>query len=53
MLSLALPLALYFTGWYVPSLWFTGDATLLFVGLSMVLAALRGSAGCEFLALSN
>ena len=52
-LSLVLPLALYFTGWYVPSLWFTSDATLIFVGSSMVLAALRGYAGCEFLALSN
>jgi hypothetical protein len=29
------------------------DATLIFVGSSLVLAALRGSAGCEFLALSN
>ena len=53
LLSLALPLASYFTGWFVPSLWFTSDATLLFVGSSMVLAALRGYAGCEFLALSN
>lgn len=52
-LSLVLPLALYFTGWYVPSLWFTSDATLIFVGSSLVLAALRGYAGCEFLALSN
>ncbi len=53
VLSLALPLALYFVGWYVPALWFTSDATLLFVGCSLVLAALRGSAGCEFLAFSN
>ena len=53
LLSLALPLAFYFTGWSVPSLWFTSDATLLFVGSSMILAALRGYAGCEFLALSN
>ncbi len=53
VLSLALPLAVYFTGWYVPPLWFTSDATLIFVGSSLLLAALRGSAGCEFLALSN
>jgi hypothetical protein len=53
VLSLALPLAFYLTGWYVPVLWFTSDATLIFVGGSLLLAALRGSAGCEFLALSN
>jgi hypothetical protein len=53
VLSLALPLAVYFTGWFVPPLWFTSDATLIFVGSSLLLAALRGSAGCEFLALSN
>jgi len=52
-LSLALPVALYLTGWFVPPLWFTSDATLLFVGSSLLLAALRGDAGCEFLALSN
>jgi hypothetical protein len=53
VLSLVLPLAFYLTGWYVPALWFTSDATLIFVGASLLLAALRGSAGCEFLALSN
>lgn len=52
-LSLVLPLTLYLTGWLVPPLWFTSDATLIFVGASLLLAALRGSAGCEFLALSN
>lgn len=53
VLSLVLPLAFYLTGWYVPILWFSSDATLIFVGGSLLLAALRGSAGCEFLALSN
>ena len=53
VLSLALPLAFYVTGWYVPVLWFTSDATLIFVGGSLLLATLRGSSGCEFLALSN
>jgi hypothetical protein len=53
VLSLALPVALYLTGWVVPPLWFTSDATLIFVGSSLLLAALRGDAGCEFLALSN
>jgi hypothetical protein len=31
----------------------TSDAALLFYGASMLLAALRGSAGCEVLAVSN
>jgi hypothetical protein len=53
VLSLALPLAFYLTGLYVPALWFTSDATLIFVGSSMVLAGLRGAAGCDFLASSN
>ena len=53
VLSIALPVALYFTGWFVPPLWFTSDATLIFVGSSLLLATLRGDAGCEFLALSN
>jgi hypothetical protein len=53
VLSLALPLALYFTWWYAPAVSVTSDATLLFVGSSMVLAALRDNAGCELLALSN
>jgi hypothetical protein len=53
VLSLALPLAIYFTGWVAPELWFTSDATILFVGGSLVLAGLHGDDGCEFLALSN
>jgi hypothetical protein len=40
-------------GWLVPAVWFTSDATLIFVECSLVLAARRGSAGYEFLALSN
>ncbi len=32
---------------------FTSDAALLFYGASMLLAALRGYAGCEVLAVSN
>jgi hypothetical protein len=42
-----------FSGWFVSPLWFTSDATLIFVGSSLLLAALRGNAGCEFLAFSN
>jgi hypothetical protein len=45
-LNLAVFLALYL--WEV-----TSDAALLFYGASMLLAALRGYAGCEVLAVSN
>jgi hypothetical protein len=46
-------LALYLTPWYAPPLRFTSDAALLFYGASMLLAGLRGYAGCEVLAVSN
>jgi hypothetical protein len=52
-LSVALPLALYLTWWYAPAFSVKSWAVLLFGGISMVLAALRGYAGCEMLALSN
>ena len=52
-LNLAVFLALYLTPWYAPALGFTSDAALLFYGTSMLLAALRGDAGCEVLAVSN
>ena len=45
-LNLALFLALYLVE-------FTSDAALIFYGASMLLAALRGYAGCEVLAVSN
>jgi hypothetical protein len=45
-LNLAVFLALYL-------LELTSDATLVFYGVSMLLAALRGYAGCEVLAVSN
>ena len=53
VLSLVLPLTFYLIGLYVGFLWFTSDATMIFIGSSLLIAALRGSAGCEFLALSN
>ncbi len=46
-------LALYLTPFYAPALAFTSDAALIFYGASMLLAALRGYAGCEVLAVSN
>lgn len=45
--------ALYATPWYAPPLRFTSDAALIFYGASMLLAAIRGYAGCEVLAVSN
>lgn len=44
---------LYATPWYAPSLGFTSDAALIFYGASMLLAAARGYAGCEVLAVPN
>jgi hypothetical protein len=51
--NLAVFLALYLTPWYAPALSVTSDAALLFYGTSMLLAAVRGYAGCEVLAASN
>jgi hypothetical protein len=45
--------ALYLTTYYAPALSVTSDAALLFYGSSMLLAAARGYAGCEVLAVSN
>src|SRR5262245_44644487 len=53
LLNIGLFLALYLTTWYAPSLSVTSDAALVFYGASMLLAAVRGSAGCEVLAVSN
>jgi hypothetical protein len=52
-LNIAVFAALYLTTWYAPALSVTGDAALLFYGTSMVVAAGRGYAGCEVLAVSN
>jgi hypothetical protein len=46
----ALNLALFLALYLVES---TSDAALIFYGASMLLAALRGYAGCEVLAVSN
>jgi len=53
MLNCAVFFALYLTPQYAPALAFTSDAALLFYGASMLLAAARGYAGCEVLAVSN
>lgn len=51
--NLAVVGALYLTPWYLPALSATGDAAVIFYGASMLLAAARGYAGCEVLAVSN
>ena len=53
LVNMGVFLALYLTTWYAPSLEVTSDAALLFYGASMLLAAMRGYAGCEVLAVSN
>ena len=53
LLNLAIFLALYLTFWYAPPIAFTSDAALIFYGVSMLLAAARGYAGCEVLAVTN
>ncbi len=52
-LNIMIFLALYLTPLYAPALAFASDATLIFYGSSMLLAAVRGYAGCEVLAASN
>lgn len=52
-LNMAVLAALYLTPWYAGPLAFTADAALYFYGASMLLAAWRGYAGCEVLAVSN
>lgn len=53
LVNIAVFVALYLTPSYAPALSVTSDAALLFYGTSMLLAAARGYAGCEVLAVSN
>ena len=53
VLNIAVFAALYFTPDYAPALSATSDAALVFYGVSMLLAAIRGYGGCEVLAVSN
>ena len=53
VLNVAVFLALYLTWWYAPGIDDVSDAALLFYGGSMLVAAVRGYAGCEVLAVSN
>ena len=53
MLNVVVFLTLYLTPDYAPALSVTSDAAVVFYGVSMLVAALRGYAGCEVLAVSN
>jgi hypothetical protein len=53
VLNVVIFFAFYFTPFYAASIAFMSDAVLIFYGLSMLLAALRGYGGCESLAISN
>lgn len=46
-------MALYLTWWYAPAVSVLSDAALIFYGTTMLVAAARGYAGCEVLAISN
>ena len=52
-LNMLILFALLLTPWYAPQLSFTSGAAFLFYGASMLVAAARGYAGCEVLAVSN
>jgi hypothetical protein len=43
----------YFLFWSPTSISFMADSVLIFYGISMLIAAIRGYAGCESLAISN
>lgn len=53
LITLSVFLAMYGTTWYAPPVDFMSDGALLFFGGSMLLAAVRGYAGCEVMAISN
>ncbi len=53
VLNVVIFFAFYFTYIYAPPIDFMSDAVLIFYGLSMLVAALRGYGGCESLAISN
>jgi hypothetical protein len=44
---------MYATTWYAPPIAVLSDAALVFFGTTMLVAAVRGDAGCEVLAISN
>lgn len=53
MATFAVFMALYFTWWYAEPISVLSDAAMIFYGTTMLVAAVRGYAGCEVLAISN
>lgn len=53
VLNVALFLVVFVPQWFVPGMSVLWDGGLIFVSASMLLAAVRGYAGCEVLAVSN
>jgi hypothetical protein len=51
--TLGVFMAMYLTSWYAPPISALSDAALIFYGTTMLVAAGRGYAGCEVLAISN
>ncbi len=52
-INLFVIVALLFTPSYAPPLYFVGGAAAVFYGVSLLLAAVRGTAACELLTISN
>lgn len=52
-INLVVLLALFLMPWYAPRLYFIATGAAVFYGVSMLLAAVRGRAGCEVTAISN
>lgn len=53
ILNMLVFLAFYLTPVFYPPLGFTSDIVLIFYGVSMLLSAAKGYAGCEITAISN
>jgi hypothetical protein len=52
-INMVVLIALFLVPFYAPRIYFIGTAAAVFYGASMLLAALRGRAGCEVTAISN
>ena len=52
-INMVVLLALFLIPFYAPRIYFISTAAAVFYGASMILAAVRGKAGCEVTAISN
>jgi len=52
-INMVVLVALFLIPFYAPRIYFISTAAAVFYGASMMLAALRGKAGCEVTAISN